>query len=172
LYREFTSRPPVNAKLAIVGGDGKPVAERDLEQPLARIEAWAQSCANNQEFLVSVDYSAGFGSYNGPITSLLQVSGGGFRFEEAVDAKSGQHHPIRMLRSLKSDWRITKRGSQAEILEFGCHPKVAEGKFIDNQFVVEYIRYTFDGTRWLEYRREAPGFWEEDMDFPTRSRFP
>lgn len=166
LFKEFSSLPPGNAKLAISDNDGKLVAERSLEKALAKLQEWDPAHSGNREFLLTVDYSAGWGSYNGPITTLLQISNGTFHDVEALNGNTGQEEPIHMMRSLKSDGKITKSEKGEEILSLSCHPKN------DNNFVLDYTRYSFNGARWLEYKRQDKGFWESDGGFPARSAFP
>ncbi|MFZ0961482.1 MAG: hypothetical protein WAO35_11315 [Terriglobia bacterium] len=166
LFKEFSSLPPGSAKLTIRDHDGKLVAQRSLEKPLAKLQEWNTAHSGNREFLLTVAYSAGWGSYNGPITTLLQISNGTFHDVEAWNGKTGLAEPIHMMRSLKSDWKITKSEKGEEILTLSCHPKN------DDNFVLDYSRYSFNGARWLEYKRQDKGFWESDEGFPPRAAFP
>lgn len=166
LYKEFSAQPPGKAKLRIVDSKGRLVANRDLESPLAKVEAWDPASRRNQLYLLTQDYSAGAGSYNGPGTILLQVSDAAFHDVKALNAESHKENSIRLVKSLKSDWRITMRDNKGEILSVACYPN-SEGKF-----VIDHIRYRLDGTRWLEYKRQISGVWESDEPFPPRSTFP
>lgn len=166
LHDEFAATPPHKAKLRIAGGNGKTITERDLETPLAKLKAWNAASIPHEIFLLSQDYSAGIGSYNGPVTTLLKVSDSGFHDIEALNVGSQQKQTIRLMKSLKSDWQARDRGNGGEILSVSCKP----GK--DGSFVIEYIRYCLDKGQWLAYKREAPGIWESDEPFPDRSEFP
>jgi hypothetical protein len=166
LYRQFSNRPPVNARLRIADRAGKVVASRDLQTTLAKLQEWNPSTDSNQVFLLTQDHSAGFGSYSGLGTTLFMVSGSAFREVKAFNTESGQEVEIRLAKSLKSDWRIMRRGDKAEILSISCHPKS------HSQFVIDYARYSFDGEKCLVYKREAEGVWESDDPFPKRSVFP
>ena len=84
---------------------------------------------------------------------------------KALDMESRRQRPIRLVKSLKSDWRIVEREGRPEILSVSCHPS-AKGKF-----VIDYSRYSFDGTQWVEYKREVDGFWESDQPFPESPVF-
>lgn len=165
LYKEFSILPPMKAKLLIKDVKGSLVAERTLEMPLARLQAWEPSSHSQEFFLVTQDFSIGFGSYNGPKTVLLQVSSAAFRDVTALDQKTNTERPFRLMRSLKSDWRLATE-KKNEILSVTCHPKS------DGEFSIDYVRYSFDGSRWIEYEREAGGLWESGDGFPRRSRFP
>jgi len=164
-YKEFSSRPPVKSRLVIRNDKGKVIAERGLETPMAKLEPWNPSSDSNQFFLLTEDYSSGAGSYNGPGTSLLQISDAAFHDVKA-DTASGQEQPIRLVKSLKSDWQIVSRDNAGEILSVSCRPKS------DGNFVIGYTRYSFDGNQWRKYKREVDGFWESDDPFPDRSAFP
>ncbi len=166
LYREFSERPPAKARLSITDTAGKVVAFRDLQAALAKLQRWGTSTDGNRLFLVTQDYSAGFGSYSGLGTTLLMVSGPAFRDVKALDGRSHQEEEIRLTRSLKADWRIAQQGENTEILSVSCHPAG------HSRFVIDYVRYASDGERWLVFKREGDGFWESDDPFPKRSMYP
>jgi len=166
VHKEFSAHPPLKSRLCIKDRAGKMVAERHLETALAKLESWNVASEANQLFLLTEDYTAGAGSYNGLGTTLLMVSDSSLQDVKALNTASHEEEPIRLVKSLKSDWRITSRNSGGEILSFACHPKS------DGNFVIDYVRYSSDGTRWLEHKRESDGFWESDQPFPERSAFP
>lgn len=168
LYREFSARPPRKSKLIILDKEGKSIATRILETPLARVEKWNVSSDADEFFLLTEDDSAGVGSYNGLVTTLIQISDSTFKDIKAINEQTGREESIRMMKSLKNDWR---RVGDGEILSVSCHPRIAAGK-VQDDFVTDYVRYQFDRTRWFEYKREAAGIWESDQGFPTRSAFP
>lgn len=165
LYKEFSALPPGNSELRITDSRGKVIARRDLEMPLAKLEPWNPVSSANQFFLLTQDYSTGAGSYNGPGTIVLRITGGNFHDAKALDAESHVKKPIRLAKSLKSDWRISRRGNEGEILSVSCHP------LDDGNFVIDYVRYALEEGRWLEYKRQVQGFWESDEPFPERSAF-
>lgn len=163
LYREFSALPPGKSKLMIRDNTEKVLANRDLETPLAKLKVWNRISDTNQFFLLIEDYTAGAGSYNGPKATLLQITNATFHDVKALNTQSHQEEPIRLVKSLKADWR---QENIAEILSVSCYENG------DGRFVVDYIRYNFDGNRWLEYKRESEGFWESDQPFPLRAAFP
>jgi hypothetical protein len=165
VYKDFSNRPPIRSKLSILDNAGKVIAERVLETPLAKLEALNAAARSGRMFLLTQDYSMGAGSYNGLVTTLLTVSDAGFHEPRALDTGSHHEEPIRLLKSLKSDWRVVQHESGPEIFSVSCHPS-RNGKF-----VVDYARYSFDGSQWLEYKHEAAGFWESDQQFPDASAF-
>lgn len=167
LFKQFSALAPGKAKLKIRNDTGRVIAECYLRTPLARLEAWNPASNANQAFLVTEDYSAGLGSFSGLVTIILRISDGTFQNVKAIGAVSHKAEPIRLMKSLKSDWRIVNRHETGgEILSISCHPEN------NGKFVVEYVRYVTEGNRWLKYEREAKGFWESGNPFPSRSAFP
>jgi len=166
IYRDFSDHPPVKSKLRIRNSKDGVIAELDLATVLAKLEAWPAAARTSHFFLLTRDYSIGAGSYNGPGTTLLTVWGATLHEMKALNADSGKEQPIRLMRALKSDWRIAEREDHPEILSVSCHP----GSNLE--FVIDYTRYTFEGQRWVEHTREVDGFWESDQPFPAKSAFP
>lgn len=166
IYKEFSAAPPRNAILRIISLRGNVLAKEQLNTPLAGVRPWNPSEVSSKLFLLTQDYSTGVGSYHGPETTLLRVSDSDFHRVLAFDPKSGRNVPLRLMKSLKSDWQIVQRSAKGEILSISCHPN-AHGTF-----VVDYARYSFNGTKWLVYKREVNGYWEADGAFPKRSAFP
>jgi hypothetical protein len=166
LYNEFSAVPPRRSMLRIVDSNGRIVAGRDLETPVAKLKAWNPTAIIHELFLLSQDYSAGVGSYNGLVTTLVKVSDSGFRDIEALNTASRQKETIRLVKSLKSDWQIRDRENGGEILSVSCKARN------NDSFIIEYIRYSLDKGQWLEYKREVAGIWESDEPFPDRSAFP
>jgi len=165
VYREFSTHPLHKSKLVMEDSNGKLLAARELETPLAKLEAWNPADGSNQSYLLTEDYSAGAGSYNGLVTVLLRVSDATFHEAEALSAESQKEEPIRLVKSLKSEWRIVRENT-IEVLFLSCHQNP------EGSFVIDYTRYSLDGTRWIEHTRQESGFWEADEPFPPRTAFP
>lgn len=166
LRKEFAARPPVKAKLRVRNRAGAVVAERSLETPLAKLETWKAAGREAPLILLTQDRSAGFGSYGGLETTLLAVSGGAIHEVSARDARTEREEPIRLVRALKSDWRIADEGGTPEILVVSSRPKAADGSF-----ATVCVRYSIDRGRWIKRQRERDGLWESDQPFPERSAF-
>lgn len=166
IFKVFSLRRPTDSRLRIINSVGETAAEYNLKVPLAKLEAWNAASGNGQVFLLTRDYTAGFGSYSGLVTTLLMVSDSAFHEVEAWNPESHREQPIWLLDSLKSMWRISHREERPEILSVSCHPK-SGGKF-----AIDYVRYSLDGERWIERRREVEGIWESDDTFPENSAFP
>jgi hypothetical protein len=169
LNKDFSILPPGNAKLEIRTGGGKLLVSRALEMPLAKLEEWSPAGKTNWGYFLAQDYSIGAGSYNGPVTTLIQIKGGAFRDVTAFSAQTQRDEPIHLAKTLKQGWRITSGVNGTEILAVSCHPNFSAQ---NDSFVVDYTRYAFDGTRWHKYTRQENGLWESDNPFPQRSAFP
>jgi hypothetical protein len=169
-YAMFKVKPPNNAQLRISSGEGQSVKTLMLERPLAKIEE-VQLIGGRITFLVAVDYSVGFGSYAGVTTQLLDVIERQFRWAESTNIDAKDVQPIRLPDTLKSAWKLVpSRAGNKDILWVYCRP--AKVAFNGREFVIGYVRYHFNGRRWVKYERLRNGFWEDDDQFPIRSAFP
>lgn len=169
LYKSFTANPPRNAELRIADTQGHILASEPLERPLARIEPETLP-AKKQTLLVTVDYSAGFGSYAGPTTFLLQLDGPRFEWVQATSEGAKAIVKIALARTLKSDWKLSPSESGQDILSFYCRPADSGAS---GDFELHYVRYHFDAEKgWLRYERVKKGLWESDNAFPPRKAFP
>lgn len=169
LYKSFTQNPPQNAELRLADAEGHILASESLERPLARIEP-ATLQTQKQTFLITVDYSAGLGSYAGPTTFLLELDGPRFEWVQATSEGPKAMVKIALARTLKSDWKLSRSESGQDILSFYCRPADSNAS---GDFELHYVRYHFDAEKgWLEYERVKKGMWKSDEAFPPRRSFP
>jgi hypothetical protein len=166
LFQEFSKMPPGNAKLQIRDEGNDLLSERLLGAPLAELQEMHIDGESDDTFLLTVDHSAGFGSYSGLVTTLLQIHGTKFRDLEAQVVGTRSHEPIRVVKSLKADWKMFPGSREPEILSISCRP----GQ--DNSFVIVYVRYYLHRGAWFKRQRIRPGLWESDRAFPPQSAFP
>ena len=169
--RSFKSSPLRNAGLRIVKSNGMPTESVELERPLARLERAHLYADSRETYLVTADYSAGFGSYSGPATSLLEVGEGRMKWLNATDSVTGKSERLTLAQTLKSVWKIVAMpgGEGSDILQALCRPAFQPG---DDEFKLIYIRYHFDGKRWVQLVRERKGYSDFEAGFPSRSLFP
>ena len=164
------------ARLRLVTPSGVVAWEKKLERSRAELTTAPPLYGTKNArptYLLTVDYSADMGSYNGPITFLVEVVDGKPRYA------SVQNKPIALMRSLKTDWKFwpekSKPGRSTDILEVACRPNSAaklSDENTDNDFVVIFRRFHFDGRGWTKREKSRVGFWEDDGKFPALSRFP
>jgi hypothetical protein len=156
-----------NAKLEIVDSRGRLVTSDSLERPLAKIES-ARLDFGNEIFLVTVDYSIDFGSYAGPVTSLLNIRDAKFVWLKATDADTHKEETVHLPKTLKADWKFVSVSGRKDILEVLCDPDFTGG---GRDFVVTYIRYRFRNGEWIKYAKPEKAFWESDDGFPPSNKF-
>ena len=141
---------------------------------LARAVAWLDPGIVLRNYpdwkAVTVDYSTGLGSYNGPVTSFFAIKDSKVEWLSAVEKSTGQINRIRLLRSLKTDWRI-RQGATTDILSIACRPNTDADDQI--YFEIIYSRYFVNGNQWERVDKKEKGFWEliDSTSFPAESKF-
>lgn len=104
-------------------------------------------------FVVTRDYSIGWGSYNGPVSYFLEVADGGIRYIL----------PHGLMTSLKTAWAIDNKENSAVIMSKKCRPDFEKSKGgTSMEFKVIYERFSFDGESWKTSICEEGGFWESE----------
>jgi len=113
-------------------------------------------------FILTRDYSIGWGSYNGPISYFLEVSG------------SGIHYilPHGLMTSLKTAWAIVPTNTAAEILSKKCRPDFEKSSSGPMEFKVIYERFNFADGSWHTTLREESGFWESSTSLDPKEFSP
>lgn len=167
----FRNDAPLNAELRLVSTDGKLVQREPIERPLVRLKEIHLYGDGPINYQVTVDYSAGFGSYSGPITSFVEVRKGHFNWIEA-SGETGKLEKIALMESLKTTWKQVpaQAGRASQFLEASCRPKDFGSN--DPKFQITYKRIYFDGKQWRSIARIVNGFTEFDNGFPPRRMFP
>jgi hypothetical protein len=169
-YRELTAVPLLHAALRLLDNHSRVIQEMTLEREQARIRT-EQLGSGHRTILVTTDLSAGFGSYSGPVTELLDVSRGKIVVVSARDSQSGKISPIYLPNTLKTAWKVApataRSGASKDILEVACRPNADASRFY-----VTYTRYHWNGTGWIAFSLETQGYWEDDGKFPSAERFP
>jgi len=170
----FKSEPPHNAVIEIVNRAGEVLEARKLERPLGKLRTTQLYGDSRLTYLLTVDYSAGFGSYSGPITNLVEINSGHMRWIQSTDAKTGSTGTISLMESLKTTWRFVEApdGKGKQVWFAQCRPNWSEPVNADPDFRTTYARIYFDGTKWLLVKRIVRGLSEFDQRFPSRKHFP
>jgi hypothetical protein len=172
--RALATPPLLHAVLRLRDGSGKTLFEKKLKRELAQIE-FESIHPGQRTIFVTTDLSIGFGSYAGPSTELLEVSGQRLEAVTARGPKTGEVDPIEVMRSLKTEWKLAPASAnqpgQRDILSLACRPKDWGSTTTD--FVRIYVRYHWNGTEWVLFGRRVPGIWEAGDDpFPASEKFP
>ncbi|WAC74830.1 hypothetical protein OU995_09085 [Roseateles sp. SL47] len=153
-----------NATLELVGCNGKVLSQLPLAAPLARLDPQPVRGAPRPTYLVSADLTAEAGSYNGPLTSAVEVVSDHLQVAEAKPAK-GKPVPIQLGLTGKSAWQRVQGRSGESLLAVRSQREAGE-------FKTTYARYHVVGKAWVVSSRTRPGLWESDGDFPAETEFP
>ena len=152
------SPPPQlrQALLLVVDRELRTLYHEQLGRESARIDrVYLYPDKSKPTFVVTRDYSIGWGSYNGPVSYFLEVS-----------ASAGIRYvlPHGLMTSLKTAWAILGSSQAAsEILSKKCRPNFEERSADGHlKFQVIYERFHFDGTLWQPMLIQEDGFWEAD----------
>lgn len=158
------------AMLRLVDTSGRVVATRPLERPLADLGVASLYGTERRSYMLTVDLSAGFGSYSGPYTRFAEPDARGFGWVTADSA--GVTDTLTLVSTLKMAWRLVSdgRGHSADLLLVRCRPDFSVTD--SAAFTLTFEHYTFDGARWRLLARREPGCYESDEPFPPRSKFP
>jgi hypothetical protein len=159
------------AMLRLVDADGKVIATRTLERPLAQLAAARLYGNDRQSYMLTVDMSVGMGSYAGPYTRFAEPNGRDFGWLLADSA--GVADTLTMVSTLKTAWQLVRYAPDRSVDFFmvRCRPDLS-APADSVAFTTTYERVTFDGTRWRLLARSEPGCYESDEPFPARSKFP
>lgn len=175
----LASSPLRPAVLRLLNARGKVVANVKLKREQARIEA-RQLHPGFRSILLTTDLSAGFGSYSGPLTQILDLSHRTIGFVSAIDPKTRASKPINLALTLKTEWRLDPVSAgpavSKDILELSCRPDLNQAVDLSHpegqRFFLFYTRYHWIGTEWTVAVRRTIGFWESEQPFPPANRFP
>lgn len=172
LSPRFKNAPMQPARLVLKVHDGHSVQSVQLAQPYATLEA-AQIRTNKRTILVTQDFGIGMGSYNGPITHILNVAPGKMTWAKARSS-DGKKTQIALMRSLKSAWNFVSTPAGQDILAINCRPDENPDKF-----TTTFSRYHPNEDDWTVSFRKENILWEaEDGDqqlgyeLPDSRKFP
>jgi hypothetical protein len=163
------NKPIKPARLLLKASDGQLIQSLTLEKPYANMEA-VDIGAGTRTFLVTQDFSTGMGSYNGPVTQVLEATPNSIDWAKV----RGKTSPISFMRSLKSDWTFAPTPDGKDILSADCRPDANA-----DHFYTTFSRYHRSKTGWVRVARTEKLFWEiegnigeSDSTFPSRKKFP
>jgi hypothetical protein len=135
-----------------------------LDAPLARLDPTPLRGPAVPTWLVSVDLSAPAGSYNGPLTLAVEIRARHLHVAEARD-EAGKLAPLQLPATGKAAWKRVQVDASDNLLAIASEPR-------DGGFVTALRRYRPGVDGWTVIRRDAPGLWESDADFPASTAFP
>jgi len=165
--KDFSSEPLLRAEVRLQDFRGSSISTYKFERPLAHIDGTILRETDRRFWMVTVDFSTGFGSYGGPVTYLFDISKKELIPESTLDTSANKRSVLSLLRSLKSDWKVRTNGAKQDILVVNCAPNSDA-----SEFIVIYTRFHFMKDHWETRLRRAKGFWENDQPFPPDKEFP
>lgn len=164
--------PEGAASLQLVGCDGRVLSQLALAAPLAQLDPRPLRGAPHPTFLVSADLTQEAGSYNGPVTTAVEVVSNRLQVAMARPVKAeaegkgqGKPVPIQLAQTLKAAWQRVDGHSADVLLMVRSQPSGGD-------FRTTYSRYEVVGKAWQVTSRSEPGLWESEGDFPAVSAFP
>ena len=130
-------------------------------------------------YFVTEDPVCRVSSYCGPHTYLTEVRNGRLARIEAENRKAHQIEPFDLLSSQKHQWQVihSSKGGY-DVFEAWSEPNSdvfgKQEPALDRDFDSVYVRYSFEGGRWVSYERREPGYMEfsQERRFPPLSKFP
>jgi hypothetical protein len=178
LCRDLGGDSLPSAVVRVVSVDGTEIDRRALERPLGELSTVRLYGDARPTYLVTVDLSAGMGSYSGPLTRFAELYDGRLRWLLAARLPDESSDTLTVAVTLKTGWRFWPRadGAGQDILLVACRPDfdAPTAPDSDAKFRVTFTRFSFERGRWVERARSEPGFWEneDDSSFPPRTSFP
>jgi hypothetical protein len=148
----------LQALLLVVDSEKKVVYSEELGRESARLDrVFLYRDKAKPTFIITTDYSIGAGSYNGPISRLLEVTEKGIVY--LLPDNTG------LMNSLKAAWATVDGNGSKDIIFKSCHPDYDAKQNTDgsSNFLVVYGRFRFDGKAWKKTTHTKPGFWENDF---------
>ncbi|MDD2736259.1 MAG: hypothetical protein PHF56_20195 [Desulfuromonadaceae bacterium] len=165
-----TPETTCNARLYLMDKNNKIVFSKKLEKPIASLETVELLERQPKSFALEEDYSIGWGSYAGPITSFFDVVNGKVKWLQTRQNNAKKIKKLYVSSSLKTGWQIVKAGNNFDILEAACRPEFSI-RLDEAAFSITYRRYHYNGTEWIEYSRKDSGYWDFE-EYPDIALYP
>lgn len=157
-----------SAALELVDCDGRLLQRLPLDAPLAKLDGPPLHGAPAPSVLVTTDLTAPAGSYNGPLTRVVQVADGHLSFAEAID-ETGHTSRVAVALTGKAAWRRRHIGGREVLLSVSSQLQSHTERFVTR------LSCFVPGQRgahvWQVRTRTEPGLWESDADFPEQHHF-
>ena len=159
-----------DAKVRIVTRDGRLAFEDKFVWPLAEVEVTPLTNAGDPVIFVTTDNTTNFGSYKGTATRLLEFKRDAKDAAPSYASIGEDPKPALLIRSKKSDWRLTKDARGTSVIQLvKVYPDV-NGNIRD--FIIEYATVRSDEGGWIMISRTEQGIWEPQEAWPAAAKFP
>jgi hypothetical protein len=170
---EFREKPLLNGAVRLVTEDGRVLDQRVFERPQVSVNEHMLYGDRRRSYEITVDYSTGMGSYNGPISWFVDGRDGKLQWLTYRDP-DGDRYEITVMSSLKTMWRFSRarHGAGKDLLLASCRPNwesVPRG----DDFVVRLVRFHQTRRGWTVSTKVFPGYFDVgDGPFPDARDFP
>jgi hypothetical protein len=153
------------ALLRLIDSSGKKLEVHQLSKPMAWIKG-SMLDGPGPTFEVTEDFSTGFGTYNGPMTSFVSIGSGKLQWLEASDPDGRNEHVIQFLDSIRSVWRV--KNPTTILAAFAQPDKKGTGG------TVRLSRYSYEKDHWVEHSvtKSGPSEFEATESIPADSEYP
>jgi len=172
----FKSSPPQVGVVQLKDRAGRILKTLSLEKTYGNLTTKDLRDGGKRVIFVTQDYSAGMGSYNGPISQVLEVSPTSMAWAEARKSGVGRAVKISLMQSLKTGWGYgpSTQAKGNDILKVSCRPSdLANG---DISFKTTYSRFHRESKNWILTQKVENGCWENEgldgRDLPDQKKFP
>ena len=164
ILQAIERRPLRYAMVRLVSADGVELSRDTLDRWLARTD-YVVFSPSDSTLSVVVDYTAAWGSYNGPVAWLPIYRNDQLEWIDAVDT-GGDTTLVSLPTTLKSVWGVDTSAATPTILIAQTRPDSTD------EFVLHFIRLYLDGNTWRRVERRKPGYADFEGILPARDRFP
>lgn len=177
LHSQLFKDTPLKQSIIRVKSNEGAIQVTTLEKPIASIELISIGQPHKRIALITQDFSIGMGSYNGPITQILEINSGSIGWARAHNLQTGKQNTVFLMRSLKTAWNFILNRNKKDILKVSCRPENLKS----NSFVTTFSRYHYNdkGKGWLLAEKSEHGCWESDDSeqrlgyvLPDQKKFP
>ena len=158
----FKSTPLKAAFVRLTSTNGHIIESLNLEAPYAQMESIDTGEIGKRTLLLTQDFGIGMGSYNGPITRILETTSHSMSWAMAKNQNTGDEIQISLMRSLKTSWNFVPNKNERgkDIVKVSCRPDDSAMKFSTT-----FSRFHRDKQGWIFAARMENVFWEaEDGD--------
>lgn len=162
------NNPLLEAQARLMADSGEVLAQKALGYPLAIVEKAPLNGLPAPAFFLTIDMTAPMGSYSGPATEVLVPEQSQLDPVRYV-AETGEQRPLVLAETGKAAWKVVPANNSAteSILQVSSAP-APQGE----DFVTTYRTYRYVDGQWQVASRQAPGYWENESEFPEPSAFP
>jgi len=152
------------AQIRVVDGNGAVIKLKTLERPEAKL-SWSKLDGPGPVLELTVDYTTGFGTYNGPITFFLLLGKGPLEFLKVPDGHGVLPKELRLMdNGYRALWKV--KDLHTILAAFASVDSSGEGGELS------LSRFSLEDGVWVAHRRKGPGQSDFESSVPKDSDYP